>query len=164
MNTPPALSESSIWSDIMLARLPFISDDQNFWLLWLRVFIGICFFVHGLGKLGLVGPKHQGGNLNAFAGWLKSLGLPFPHLQARAAMASELVGGLLIATGFGMRIGAVACLGTMLVAMLLGHKGGGYLITNDPPGAEYTINLAAILIALIALGPGTYSVDFQFLK
>ena len=33
---------------------------------------------------------------------------------------------------------------TMVVAARLGHKDAGYLITNDPPGAEYTINLAAV--------------------
>lgn len=150
-------------NDILLAPLPFIPSTLDFWLLWIRLFIGICFVVHGLGKLGLVGPKHEGGNLQAFAGWLKSLGLPFPELQARAAMFSELIGGLMIASGFGMRIGALACLGTMFVAMTLGHKGGGYLITNNPPGAEYTINLAAILVLLIALGPGMYSFDFSLM-
>jgi putative oxidoreductase len=48
----------------------------------------------------------------------------------------------------------------MLVAALIGHKGGGYLITNNPPGNEYTINLAAICLAVLLLGPGVYSLDY----
>ena len=124
-------------------------------ILVLRLFIGICFIVHALGKLGLVGP----GNMAGFAGWLNSMGLPFPELQARMAMLSELVGGTLITLGLGMRVGTLLCAITMLVASRIGHKGGGYLITNNPPGNEYTINLAAICLALFLLGPGAYSLD-----
>jgi len=124
-------------------------------LLLLRVFIGVCFVIHGLGKLGLVGP----GNMAGFEGWLKSLGVPAPALQARMAMASEILGGALITLGLCTRLGALLCLGVMVVAALLGHKGGGYLITNTPPGNEYTINLSAVLVALILMGPGVYSLD-----
>src|SRR6185295_308412 len=76
-----------------------------------RLFIGGCFVVHGLGKLGLVGP----GNMAGFVSWLDGLGVPMPEVQARIAMLSELVGGSMIALGLGMRLGAVLCLGTMLV-------------------------------------------------
>jgi putative oxidoreductase len=48
----------------------------------------------------------------------------------------------------------------MAVAGLLGHKGAGYLITNDPPGAEYTINLAVICAVLFLTGPGMISLDY----
>ena len=48
----------------------------------------------------------------------------------------------------------------MIVAGSLGHKGAGYLITNDPPGAEYTINLAVICTVFLLLGPGRLSLDF----
>lgn len=129
-------------------------------ILLIRLLIGICFVVHGLGKLGLVGV----GSMKGFEGWLTSLGLPFPALQARAAMTMELFGGLLIASGFLMRIGCGMCLVTMVVATLIGHKGGGYLITNSPPGNEYTINLAGICLALLLLGPGSISVDAFLFK
>jgi putative oxidoreductase len=120
-----------------------------------RAFIGVCFVVHGLGKLGLVGP----GSMNGFVGWLKSMGVPMAEVQARIAMLCELIGGSLIALGFGMRVGALLCLATMLVAATIGHRGGGYLITNTPPGNEYTINLAAVLIMFLLIGPGAYSLD-----
>jgi putative oxidoreductase len=124
-------------------------------ILLLRVFIGGCFIVHGLGKLGVVGT----GNLAGFTAWLKSLGVPLPHLQARAAMLAEIIGGASILLGCGMRIGALLCFFMMIMAGLLGHKGAGYLITNNPPGAEYTLNLAIICVALFLMGPGAFSVD-----
>jgi putative oxidoreductase len=131
-------------------------DLLNIGLLILRVAIGICFVVHGMGKLGLVGP----GNLQGFTGWLESLGVPFPAVQARMAMLTELVGGSLFAAGLLTRPAAALLLSTMIVAGLIGHKGGGYLITNDPPGNEYTINLAVIMVFFLLVGPGAYSLDF----
>lgn len=135
------LQSSSTWTD--------------FAILIGRLFIGVCFVIHALGKLGLVGP----GNMKGFEGWLASMGIPFPALQARLAMSFELIGGTLIATGLLMRVGCLMCISTMLIAALIGHKGGGYLITNNPPGNEYTINLAAVCLMLFLLGPGAYSLD-----
>lgn len=123
--------------------------------LLLRVFIGVCFIIHALGKLGLVGP----GNMQGFAGWLRSLGVPKPELQAKMAMLTELIGGGFLLIGFFTRPASIMLTFVMLVACLIGHKGGGYLITNNPPGREYTINLAVILIAIFMLGPGKYSID-----
>lgn len=127
----------------------------DFAILILRVALGICFMIHGLGKLGIVGP----GNMSGFTSWLKSLGFPFPALQARMAMLTELVGGGLLVLGLGTRIAAIFILIAMLVAAFTGHKGGGYLITNDPPGNEYALNLAILMIVLVLLGPGAYSLD-----
>lgn len=125
-------------------------------LLIFRVALGLCFVVHGLGKLGIVGP----GNMSGFTSWLKSLGLPAPALQARIAMLSELIGGALITCGLLTRVAAFFCMVAMIVAATLGHKGGGYLITNNPPGNEYALNLAILMLVLILIGPGHYSLDY----
>ena len=124
-------------------------------LLLIRLFIGPCFVVHALGKLGVVGS----GTMEGFAQWLESLGVPFAAAQARMAMLSELIGGILLTAGLFTRPACLVLVGTMLVAGKLGHKGAGYLITNDPPGAEYTINLAAICFAVFLTGPGALSLD-----
>ncbi len=127
----------------------------NLALLLVRVFIGVCFVIHGLGKLGLVGP----GNMEGFTAWLEELGVPMAGVQARIAMLSEITGGTLLALGLFARPGCLLLIGTMIVAGRIGHRGAGYLITNDPPGAEYTINLAVICFALVLTGPGAYSLD-----
>ena len=75
-------------------------------------------------------------------------------------MACEVMGGVFITVGLFTRVGAALCLITMLVAATIGHKGGGYLITNNPPGNEYAINLGAILVLILLLGPGSYSIDY----
>ncbi|MGI8438138.1 MAG: DoxX family protein [Chthoniobacterales bacterium] len=139
-------------SDYLTFSTPFLT---NLALLILRVVFGLCFVVHGLGKLGVVGP----GNMAGFTSWLKSLGFPAPAFQARMAMLTELLGGALIALGLGTRIAAIFCCAAMLVAAFTGHKGGGYLITNNPPGNEYALNLALLMLVLILLGPGIYSLD-----
>ncbi len=124
-------------------------------LLTLRAFIGLCFVTHALGKLGLVGT----GDMAGFVAWLEELGVPFAPIQARVAMLAELVGGGLLAVGLLTRPAALLLVGTMVIAGRLGHRGAGYLITNEPPGAEYTINLAVVCAVLALFGPGGYSLD-----
>ena len=120
-----------------------------------RVAIGSCFVVHALGKLGIIGS----GTLDGFASWLADLGVPMPRVQARVAMASELGGGVLLALGLATRPACLILIVTMLVAGIVGHRGAGYLITNEPPGAEYTINLAVVCAMFVLIGPGEYSLD-----
>ena len=120
-----------------------------------RVFIGVCFITHALGKLGVVGP----GNMQGFVEWLQSLGVPMAPIQARVAMLSELIGGSLLTVGLFTRPACALLIAAMIVAGRIGHRGGGYLITNEPQGAEYTINLAAICLVFALLGPGLVSLD-----
>ena len=140
------------WQTLLLGRTDGMLDLALFIG---RVAIGVCFVVHGLGKLGLVGS----GTMAGFAAWLEDLGVPMPQVQARMAMLSEIGGGALLAAGLFTRPAAVVLIFTMAVAGLMGHKGAGYLITNDPPGAEYTINLAVICFMFVLLGPGSISLD-----
>lgn len=121
-----------------------------------RIAIGVCFVTHGLGKLGIVGT----GNMEGFVDFLKSLGVPMAHVQARMAMMSEIGGGSLLALGLLTRPACLLLIFTMIMAGRLGHKGAGYLITNNPPGAEYTINLAVICGVFLLTGPGAISVDY----
>src|SRR5262245_26033038 len=42
-----------------------------------RIAIGVCFVIHGLGKLGLVGT----GSMQGFVAWLRELGVPHAAIQ-----------------------------------------------------------------------------------
>lgn len=130
----------------------------NFALLVVRVALGICIIVHGTGKLGW--HKTNPGGVKAFAGWLASMGMPYPRLNAWAATLTEFLGGILFTLGFATRFVAFALTINMLVAVIKGHKGGGYLILNDPPGAEYAINLTILFGMFVLLGPGPLSLDY----
>lgn len=129
-------------------------------LLLARLFIGICFVIHGLGKLGVVGT----GNLEKFEAWLKALNVPQPWIQARMAMTSEIAGGLLLTLGLFTRPACLVLFFTMSVAAFVGHKKAGYLITNTPPGMEYPLNLAALSVMFFLTGPGRYSLDILLLS
>ena len=137
---------------LLVATTPGLVDLA---LLVARVAIGVCFVTHGLGKLGLVGT----GSMQGFVAWLKELGVPQAEIQARMAMLSEITGGSLLALGLFTRPACLLLVFTMIVAGRIGHRGAGYLITNNPPGAEYTINLAVICACLALLGPGRLSLD-----
>ena len=138
---------------LLVGNTPWLVDLA---LLVGRVFIGVCFVVHGLGKLGLVGT----GNMAGFVAWLRELGVPYAAVQARMAMLSEIGGGTLLALGLFARPACLVLIFTMAVAGRIGHRGAGYLITNTPPGAEYTINLAAVCGVFLLTGPGRASLDF----
>lgn len=127
----------------------------DFALFMVRVAVGVCFVVHGLGKLGVVGS----GDMQGFTAWLAELGVARPALNARVAMLSEITGGALLAAGLFTRPAAALLMFTMLVAARVGHRGAGYLITNEPPGAEYTINLALVCAMFLLAGPGALSLD-----
>jgi putative oxidoreductase len=137
---------------LLVATTPGLVDTA---LLVGRLAIGVCFVIHGLGKLGLVGT----GSMEGFVAWLRELGVPYAPVQARMAMLSEITGGSLLALGLFTRPACLLLVFTMIVAGRLGHRGAGYLITNDPPGAEYTINLAVVCACLALLGPGSLSLD-----
>jgi len=123
-----------------------------------RVALGVCIIVHGLGKLGFH-PTNPGG-VKAFSGWLASMNMPYPLLNAWIATLVEFGGGILFTLGLGTRFVAFALTANMFIAASTGHKGGGYLILNDPPGAEYAINLTVLFGMFVLLGPGVFSVDY----
>lgn len=123
-----------------------------------RVALGVCIIVHGLGKLGYH-PTNPGG-VKAFAGWLASMNMPYPLLNAWMATLVEFVGGILFTLGLGTRFVAFALTMNMFIAASTGHKGGGYLILNNPPGAEYAINLTVLFGMFVLLGPGAISLDY----
>ena len=124
-------------------------------LLIIRLVIGLSFVGHGAQKLfGWFG----GYGLKGTGGWMESLGMKPGVTMALLAGLSELVGGLLFATGIGSGVGtwvgALLIAFTMLVAIVKVHGQNGFWVTQN--GYEYNLTLIAVVIGVALIGPGAY--------
>jgi len=111
-----------------------------------RLFLAYIFVVEGWEKIGAYG---------ATADYMQSNGVS-PNLLPLVIL-TEFGGGLLIAAGLGTRYAALALAGFCLLTALLFH--------NDFGNIEQVINfnkniaIAGGFLALIAFGPGAWSID-----
>ena len=121
-------------------------------LLLIRLALGLVFVMHGWFKLTTFG-------LAGTAGFLASLGIPFPQVNAVAIIAVEVIGGLFLAIGAGTRIAGALLAFSMLVALATVHAPNGFFL---PTGYEFVLTLALVSIAIVIAGAGRYSVDAQF--
>ena len=110
----------------------------------LELIVGVIFFAHGLQKFG--DP----------AGYAEKLlgGIPIPLIYL--VIAAELGGGLLLLSGFLVRLGALGHICVMAVAVSQVHWSNGL---TGPGGFEFSLLLLAASIALIMLGPDPLSID-----
>jgi len=79
------------------------------WRLVVRLSVGIEFFGSGLGKLG---------RLPGFIQYFRTLGVPFPELQAPFVASVEVACGTLIVVGVATRPAALMLCGVMTVAIV----------------------------------------------
>ena len=115
-------------------------------LLLLRVWFGLVLaFGHGAGKIA---------NFEKFAASVGSKhGIPLPELTAPFAIASEVVGGILLALGLFTRVAAIAIIGTMLVAAVWVHRADPFM------DKEFALAYAVAALVVLISGPGKYSLD-----
>ena len=121
---------------------------KDFAFLVLRVFTGALLIHHGFEKLN---------DITNFAdAFVRPLHLPFPIALSYIAAYSEIVGSWLLILGLGTRLGAIAILGTMSVAIYHAIVTSGFNI--------YLLELLALYFAaafsIILLGPGRFSADY----
>lgn len=127
---------------------------MNVGLLLIHVVAGLVIAAHGsqklFGALGGHGPEGTGR-------FMEALGLRPGRRMAVAAGTTELVGGLLLATGLFVP-GAAALIGaTFLVAARTAHAGKGPW--NSDGGWEYVLVLSTVALGLAFNGAGTWSLD-----
>ena len=123
-------------------------------LLLLRVVLGSIMAAHGAQKLfGWWG----GPGMSGTAGMCSSLAYRSPFLMACGLAFAEFGGGLSLATGFLTPLGALAVTVVMLNAVYLIHWPKGFFTGNG--GYEFNLLIAASAIALVATGPGRFSID-----
>jgi putative oxidoreductase len=136
---------------------PALASLAPYALTLLRVLLGVTLLMHGL-------PKFQ--NLQGFAGFVGSLGVPLPGVLAPIAALIEVVGGLLLIIGLGTRWVSVFVILQMLVTTLLVKSQVGFIASQSAPGvgAELDLLILAGAFVLLTMGPGPLSVDRNLLK
>ncbi len=108
--------------------------------------------------LGLVMIKHSypvvlENGFMEFGDWLSSMGIPLPHFMAYLAKGGEFFGGILLATGFMTRIGALCIFSNMLVAVLVANHGAIF------SKAELPFDYLLIALMIFLNGPDKMSLD-----
>ena len=132
----------------MLDSIFYKSFLKDFAFLVLRVFTGSLLIHHGFEKLN---------DINNFAdAFVRPLHLPFPVTLSYIAAGSEIGGSWLLILGLFTRLGAIAILGTMSVAIYHAIATSGFNI--------YLLELLALYFAsafsIVLLGPGLFSADY----
>lgn len=117
-------------------------------LLAMRVIVGVIFFAHGAQKMfGAFG----GRGLEATVDQMGAIG----YLVA----IGECFGGLGLIVGFLCRFSAASNIVIMIGAIVLVHaKNGFFLSKTGNHGVEYNLALIGLLLPILLIGPGKYSV------
>jgi putative oxidoreductase len=115
--------------------------------LLIRTILAVVFVYHGGQKLfGAFG----GPGIAGFAGYLETLGVPLPTLNATLAGSAEFFGGLALLSGVASRLASVPLVITMLVASFTAHSG----FDLRSGGMEYPLTLGVVALGLGLIGPG----------
>jgi len=129
------------------------TTQQSTWidrgLLLVRVALGVVFIMHGWQKMVVFG--HAG-----VTGFLASIGVPLPGVNAVILTAVEFGGGIALLAGALTRVAAALIGFSMLVATASVHLANGFFM---PTGFEYTLTLLLVSLGLTMTGAGKYSVD-----
>ncbi len=124
--------------------------ELGFLLPWtallLRIVIGILFLAHGFPKIR--SPERA-------ATHLLKLGIPWPKLSAAIIGIIEFLGGLALIAGFETRV-----VSTLLAAIML--VGAFKRKIRLKEAVWFELIMVAMLIALIIIGAGSYSIDQRF--
>jgi putative oxidoreductase len=118
----------------------------------LRAAVGGIMLAHG--RNHLAGP----GGVTGTARWFGGVGLRPPLAQAWASGLIELAAGTGLILGLLTPLGATAIIGICVVAGVAVHRPNGFFVFKD--GYEYVLALALMCVALAAIGPGRWSVDY----
>jgi len=120
----------------------------------IRLGVGVMFFGSGLGKLG---------KLSGLIQYFRSLGVPFPEVQAPFVATTELVCGLLIIVGLATRPAALMLCGVMVVAIMTAAVPEKHITANWHGLLEFfylpEVLLLLLLLSLVVGGAGRASVD-----
>jgi len=124
-------------------------------VLALRLVLGAVFLGHGAQKaFGAFG----GPGFNGATGFVGSLGFRPARVWAAFAVGGELAAGLLFLLGLLTPLAGLLVLATMAVAIAKVHAPKGFFVQNG--GYEYNLVLIIAALAVAAMGPGRFSLDY----
>jgi putative oxidoreductase len=130
--------------------LTFLDKYRDYGLVMLRIGYGIMYMFHGFPKI-TGGPERWTG----VGGAISNFGIEFlPVFWGLMAAISEFFGGFLLILGLFFRPVCTLMAITMIVAT--GHhlgRGDGLM------GASHAIENGIVLLSLILIGPGKFSLD-----
>lgn len=115
-------------------------------LAFLRVVTGVVFISHGWPKLA--------GGIEQTAGMFGQLGIPLPTIAAWAVALLETFGGLALILGALTAPIALLLAIHMVVGLVLVHLPAWYVIGPGTGGSEFNVLLIAVLLTIVAAGPG----------
>ena len=124
-------------------------------ILALRLVLGAVFLGHGAQKAfgAFGGPGFAGAT-----GFVGSLGFRPARVWAALAVGGELAAGLLFLLGLLTPLAGLLVLATMAVAIGKVHGSKGFFVQNG--GYEYNLVLIVSALAVAAMGPGRFSLDY----
>jgi putative oxidoreductase len=138
-----------------LKKILFVSSNEgNMGYLFLRLFIGVAFIIHGY-------PKMFGGveKWAAIGGVMSKLGITFfPAFWGFMAAFAEFFGGFFLILGLCTTISSFLILFTMSVAVFFVHGGD--------PFSKKELALAYFFCVFLFMvkGAGKYSLDYHLFK
>ncbi|MBI4377136.1 MAG: DoxX family protein [Elusimicrobia bacterium] len=126
-------------------------------LLPLRIVLGVIFASHGYLKLfsPRFGPER-------FTAYLRQERLPFPAALAYGIGILELITGLCLLGGIGVKVAAVLLAVHVALALVTVGPSKGFTRLPDNAGYEYELVLLMGLISVIMAGPTPYSLSSLF--
>jgi putative oxidoreductase len=137
--------------------LQFLGKFQGFMPLLLRAMVGCSFaFAHGYGKI--VGPDGFDGG-KVFAAQASAHA---PAFLLYIAAWTEFLGGVALLAGLFTRWAAIGLLCVMGYAIFKVHWAAGFAAQNS--GYEMALMYAVMCLCIMAVGPGSLSLDRLFFQ
>jgi len=137
--------------------------DSNYGSIFLRISFAIMMIPHGAGKLfGIFGGFGFDKTMQVFT---ETFGIPW--IVALFAFLVEFFSAIFILVGYQTRINAVLLAVVMMVAGFFHLKHGFYMNwfgQKAGEGFEFHILAVGMMLALVMLGGGRYSLDRKMMK